>query len=157
MIAIFAALVLALLGYLFFAKKATVATTATSTLCDNKPAANKSLKNTDVTSLKLETTIEGKGEQATNGDNVALEYIGRTVDGNEFDTSCNEGRQAIPFTIGSGNMIPGFDGGVVGMRLGEVRRIIIPSELGYGAAEQAGIPANSALIFDVQLVRHEKP
>jgi FKBP-type peptidyl-prolyl cis-trans isomerase FkpA len=94
----------------------------------------------------------GAGEAAVNGLTADVNYAGYLVDGTPFDTSCPPTRAVLRLTIGGGGVIPGFMLGVTGMRPGGVRRIIIPPELGYGATPVGPIPANSTLVFDLQLV-----
>ena len=79
-----------------------------------------------------------------------VHYTGSLLNGSEFDSSIGE--DPYSFTPGADNTIVGFVFGVVGMQVGERRRLIIPSDLGYGAAGSANIPPNSTLIFDVELV-----
>jgi peptidylprolyl isomerase len=89
------------------------------------------------------------------GDTVKVDYTGKLEDGTVFDSSTDEqfGHvQPLEFTVGAGQMIPGFDKGVVGMKVGEEKTITIPPEEGYGDQQQGPIPPNSTLIFDVKLV-----
>jgi len=85
------------------------------------------------------------------GDVVAVDYTGKLEDGTVFDSS--EGRQPLMFEVGAGQMIAGFDAGVVGMKLGESKTLTIPPEQAYGAEGQGPIPPNATLIFDVTLVK----
>ncbi|WP_018467852.1 FKBP-type peptidyl-prolyl cis-trans isomerase [Calidithermus timidus] len=124
----------------------------TAAICKNKPAALKTT-NQAVTDLKIEDVRVGKGAEALPGKTVKVHYIGRLVDGKEFDSSCQEGREAFEFTLGQGQVIPGWDSGVLGMKVGGYRRLIIPARLAYGERSPSpDIPANSALIFDVELM-----
>jgi FKBP-type peptidyl-prolyl cis-trans isomerase FkpA len=86
------------------------------------------------------------------GKTVKVHYTGWLADGKEFDSSLDLG-EPIQFVLGSGRVIPGWDEGVAGMKVGGKRQLRIPPELGYGA-RGAGptIPPNATLIFDVQLV-----
>ena len=94
----------------------------------------------------------GEGEEAAKGDSVEVHYIGKLENGKKFDASRDRG-QTLPFQIGAGQLIAGFDEGVIGMRVGGVRELTIPPELGYGDAGQPPvIPPNSTLIFEVELV-----
>lgn len=76
------------------------------------------------------------------------------LDGTVFDSS--EGRNPLTFTLGSGQVIKGWDRGILGMCVGEVRKLQIPPELGYGAAAVGKIPKNSVLIFEVELMKIER-
>lgn len=76
------------------------------------------------------------------------------MDGTVFDSS--EGKQPLTFTLGSGQVIKGWDRGVLGMCVGEVRKLQIPPELGYGSSAVGKIPKNSVLIFEVELIKIER-
>ncbi len=122
-----------------------------SVLCASQPPALTGVKDADVTELKLEDKIIGSGAEAVSGKTVVMNYIGRLVDGTQFDASCGKG-DPFQFILGAGQVIGGWDQGIVGMKAGGIRRLIIPSSLGYGAGGQGPIPPNAALIFDVELV-----
>lgn len=92
----------------------------------------------------------GTGAAAKAGDTVTINYTGKLQDGTVFDTSV--GKAPISFTLGSGQVIPGFDQGVVGMQAGGKRLIVIPPALAYGAQAYGRIPANSTLIFEIEVV-----
>lgn len=99
----------------------------------------------------------GTGAEAANGRRVTVNYTGwlyvaGAVDnkGTQFDTS--NGRGAFSFLLGGGGVIAGWERGVVGMRVGGQRRLIIPPELGYGAAGSGPIPGNATLVFDIELL-----
>lgn len=96
---------------------------------------------------------EGEGDEAKEGDSVSVHYSGWLEDGSLFDSSISRGNP-FPFTIGQGSVIPGWEEGVVGMKVGETRQLRIPPDLAYG--EQGfppQIPANSTLIFNVELIQ----
>jgi peptidylprolyl isomerase len=107
------------------------------------------------TQLVVQDLIVGKGKRAKAGDMVAVRYVGVLFEnGKEFDASWNGNRpgQAFEFPLGAGQVIPGWDQGVVGMREGGRRKLIIPPELAYGAQGfPPDIPPNAALIFDIDL------
>jgi len=107
------------------------------------------------TALVAQDLIVGKGKKATSGDTVSVQYVGVLFDnGKEFDASWNGSRPGKPFqfALGGGQVIPGWDQGVVGMRVGGRRKLIIPADLAYGAqGYPPDIPANAALIFDIDL------
>jgi peptidylprolyl isomerase len=105
--------------------------------------------------LGVEDLIVGKGRQAAAGDLVSVQYVGVLFDnGKEFDASWKGSRPGPPFQfpLGGGQVIPGWDQGVAGMRAGGRRKLIIPAELAYGAQGYSpDIPPNAALIFDIDL------
>lgn len=96
---------------------------------------------------------------AKNGDLLAMNYTGRLQDGTVFDSNVDPkfGHvQPFTFTLGSGQVIKGWDEGLVGMKVGEKKTLTIPPEKGYGARAVGSIPANSTLIFDVELLAIKK-
>jgi len=104
------------------------------------------------TTLTATDTVVGTGAEATAGKTVSVNYVGMLPDGTVFDASANHG-QAFSFTLGAGQVIKGWDQGVVGMKVGGKRRLIIPADLAYGNQAVGGvIPANATLIFDIELV-----
>ncbi len=110
-----------------------------------------------VTELKIETLKPGAtgGVAAAAGKKVTVHYVGSLIDGKVFDSS--EARK-IPFTftLGQGQVIPGWDKGVVGMTIGERRKLTIPGNLAYGEKGVANIiPPNASLIFEVELLNVE--
>ena len=104
--------------------------------------------------LSIAIFEEGKGERVAKiGDKVSVQYTGWLTSGKMFDTSRKRPR-AFSFKLGTGSVIKGWDLGVVGMKIGEQRRLIIPSELGYGVNGAGSIiPPNAPLVFDVELIR----
>lgn len=107
--------------------------------------------------LKLETVVEGVGEEAKVGDMVSVHYTGKLTDGTVFDSSIPRG-QTFEFRLGEGRVIAGWEEGVKGMKTGEKRVLTIPSHMAYGSNGvpngQGGyvIPPNATLIFEVELV-----
>ena len=100
----------------------------------------------------IQDTVVGEGDEAVSGDKVVVNYTGRLVDGKVFDSSVTRG-EPIQFVLGVGQVIKGWDQGVVGMRVGGKRTLSIPPELGYGADDYGPIPGGSTLIFDVELLK----
>jgi peptidylprolyl isomerase len=103
--------------------------------------------------LKAETLIAGSGAAIKSGQQATVQYVGVLFkNGKEFDTSWGKGKQPFAFTIGAGNVITGWDQGVVGMKVGERRRLTIPADLAYGAqGSPPKIGPNEPLIFDIDL------
>ncbi len=93
----------------------------------------------------------GDGPAAERGDSVEVHYTGSFEDGEEFDSS--EGADPLPVEIGAGQVIAGFEEGLIGMKVGGVREVTIPPELGYGeAGSPPVIPPDSTLVFELELV-----
>lgn len=104
-----------------------------------------------VTQLEILDIVEGTGPEATAGTLVDVDYVGvLACNGREFDASYNVG-QSFPFALGNGQVIPGWDQGVEGMRVGGQRQLTIPSNLAYGDAGSGPIPPNADLVFVVEL------
>jgi FKBP-type peptidyl-prolyl cis-trans isomerase FkpA len=105
------------------------------------------------TKLEVEDTSPGNGREAKAGDTVHVQYTGTLMNGKKFDSSEDHGGDPFKFTIGKGEVIKGWDEGVLGMKLGGKRRLRIPPDLGYGAnGSPPTIPENAGLIFDIELV-----
>ena len=113
----------------------------------------------DVDELILTDLIEGTGDEAVQGSIVSLQYVGvLAADGSEFDASWNRDATPLSFAIGAGQVIPGWDEGIVGMKVGGRRVLQIPDNMAYGAsAPSPAIPANSDLVFIVDLVEVQPP
>lgn len=102
--------------------------------------------------LRAEIIKPGEGQEAKEGDKAIVHYVGVLEDGTKFDSSVDRG-EPFQFTLGAGQVIQGWDLGVVGMKIGEVRRLYIPSAYGYGEKGAGStIPPNANLIFEVELL-----
>lgn len=102
--------------------------------------------------LEIEDQIKGEGQEAVSGQTVEVHYTGWLADGTRFDSS-HDRNQTFSFKLGAGQVIPGWDQGVAGMKVGGVRKLTIPPELGYGERGAGGvIPPGATLIFKVELV-----
>ena len=107
--------------------------------------------------LKITEIKTGTGAEAQAGQRVKVHYTGWLMDGTKFDSSVDRG-EPFTFQLGAGQVIPGWDQGVAGMRVGGKRELVIPPELGYGARGAGGvIPPNATLKFEVALLDVEKP
>jgi FKBP-type peptidyl-prolyl cis-trans isomerase len=107
---------------------------------------------TTASGLQYQILQPGDGPVAKAGQIVSVHYTGWLTDGTKFDSSVDRG-QPFQFTLGAHQVIAGWDEGVAGMKVGEKRKLTIPSNLGYGAQGAGGvIPPNATLIFDVQLL-----
>jgi peptidylprolyl isomerase len=103
--------------------------------------------------LKIKDIAKGHGKAAKAGDTVTVQYDGVLyANGTEFDASWNRG-QPFSFPLGAGQVIPGWDKGVVGMKKGGRRVLVIPPELGYGPSGSGPIPPNSTLVFVVDMLK----
>ncbi len=102
--------------------------------------------------LKIEILKEGTGKTAKNGDTVVVHYTGTLEDGTKFDSSLDRGTP-FSFVLGSRQVIAGWDQGVLGMKIGEKRKLIISSELAYGETGIPNvIPPKATLVFEVELL-----
>ena len=111
---------------------------------------------TTASGLQFEDTVVGTGDEARPGRNVVVHYTGWLYDngtqGGKFDSSKDRGEPFI-FPLGGGMVIKGWDEGVQGMKVGGVRKLTIPPQLGYGARGAGGvIPPNATLVFEVELL-----
>lgn len=101
--------------------------------------------------LQIKDTHVGKGAAVKTGDSVTVDYTGWLMDGTKFDSSI--GREPFTFQLGGGQVIEGWDKGVVGMKVGGTRVLIIPPSMGYGAqGYPPTIPANAPLKFEIKLL-----
>ena len=101
--------------------------------------------------LKYIDVTVGEGGEANAGQMVSVHYTGWLVAGSKFDSSVDRG-QPFEFPLGDGRVIKGWDEGVAGMKIGGVRKLIIPSDMGYGSRGAGPIPPDSTLIFEVELL-----
>lgn len=104
--------------------------------------------------LRIEDVVVGSGPVATEGRYLTVHYVGRLPDRFIFDTSLRPGGRAFTFKLGDNSVIKGWDLGLKDMKVGGVRRLIIPANLAYGDRPQdpTRIPPNAALIFDIELL-----
>lgn len=103
------------------------------------------------TTFQIKDIKTGIGKEVTSGDYVTIHYLGTLENGKKFDSSYDRG-EPFETRIGVGEVIEGWDMGVVGMKVGGKRKLIIPPQLAYGDREIGSIPANSTLIFEVELL-----
>src|ERR1700733_14882644 len=108
-------------------------------------------QNLPTTGVQTQDVTIGQGPAAEAGDTITGNYVGTLTDGKVFDSSVDR-NQPFTFTLGAGQVIRGWDEGIVGMRVGGERKLIIAPDYGYGDQGIGPIPPNSVLIFDVQLL-----
>ena len=105
------------------------------------------------TQLVIKDIVKGKGPKAKAGEKLTMDYTGYSwSNGEKFDASWDR-KQHFPFQLGAGMVIPGWDQGMVGMKEGGRRLLIIPPDLGYGAKGVGPIPGNAELHFEVELLK----
>ncbi len=114
---------------------------------------NQTQKTTLPDGLQITDEVIGTGAEALAGNTVTVNYIGTLTDGKKFDSSYDRG-QPFSFILGAGQVIRGWDEGILGMKVGGKRKLVIPASLGYGSQSMGNglIPANSTLIFEVELL-----
>ncbi len=106
---------------------------------------------TTASGLKYTDLVVGTGPSPRPGQTAVVHYTGTLVDGSKFDSSRDKG-QPYEFALGRAEVIKGWDEGIATMKVGGRRRLVVPPALGYGAMPRTGIPANSTLVFDVELL-----
>lgn len=111
----------------------------------------------EITQLMMKDEVVGTGATAAAGDTVTVNYVGALTNGQIFDASAKHGNDGFTFTLGAGQVIKGWDQGIVGMKVGGKRMLAIPAALAYGSQAVGNvIPANSPLIFEVELLKVSK-
>ena len=121
----------------------------------NAENSQNNMENAQKGELKIETLTQGTGTREVKaGDYIAVNYAGTLEDGTKFDSSYDR-NQPFEFTVGVGDVIKGWDQGILGMKIGEKRKLTIPSEMGYGATGSSSgkIPPNATLVFEVELLK----
>jgi peptidylprolyl isomerase len=121
-----------------------------ATLATSLAASEASLTTTS-TGLKFRDQAVGTGATVTSGQTVAVHYSGCLVNGTKFDENTNVDPPLV-FRLGASQVIAGFDQGIVGMKIGGRRQLVIPPALGYGGTQNGAIPPNSTLVFTVDAV-----
>ena len=118
------------------------------------PSASPDVKAKTTTSggtLESTDLVVGTGDEAVAGKTVSVNYLGTLTDGTKFDSSYDR-NQPFEFALGGGQVISGWDQGVAGMKVGGKRKLVIPPDLAYGDRATGSIPANSTLVFEIELL-----
>ena len=102
--------------------------------------------------LIIEDLKVGQGTAVAQYNIVTVNYTGWLTDGTKFDSSLNPGRTPFRFTVGGGQVIKGWDEGLIGMKVGGERKLTIPPNMGYGSQDMGVIPSNSTLVFEIDLL-----
>jgi len=102
--------------------------------------------------LIIEDLKVGEGTAVAQYNIVTVNYTGWLTDGTKFDSSLNPGRTPFRFTVGGGQVIKGWDEGLIGMKVGGKRKLTIPPNMGYGGQDMGVIPPNSTLVFEIDLL-----
>lgn len=117
-----------------------------------KAAVKKEAPAKEVTELEIVEVLKGNGPEAKSGKMVTVHYTGKLTNGTKFDSSLDRNKP-FTFQLGVGQVIPGWEKGVAGMKVGGKRKLTIPSKDGYGErGAPPVIPPNSTLVFDVELL-----
>ena len=131
-----------------------------ATGCGSSPTSPSS-SSSGVTFSRVDLTV-GNGDTVAKGDRIKVWYTGWIYvisapdnKGESFDS--NRDRELFRYIVGTGHVIEGWDQGVPGMKVGGIRRLIIPPELAYGSQGQGPIPPGASLIFEIEVVEVEKP
>ncbi len=122
----------------------------------NEQAQIKQEQERIMASLTKEEVVVGKGAEAKNGDVLVVNYEGAFEDGTKFDSSYDR-KQPFEFTLGAGQVIAGWDLGILGMKVGGKRNLTVPPELAYGSQGNDPIPPNATLKFTVELLEIKNP
>lgn len=142
-------IILALLGIIIISTAAVYLTQKQST--KNNAMQPTNINQSKEEELKIEILTEGSGAAAASGNIVSVHYTGALEDGTKFDSSLDRGEPFV-FQLGGGMVIKGWEQGLLGMKVGEKRKLTIPSSLGYGQTGVGPIPPNAILIFEVELL-----
>jgi FKBP-type peptidyl-prolyl cis-trans isomerase FkpA len=131
-----------------------------ATGCGSSPTSPSS-SSSGVTFSRVDLTV-GNGDTVAKGDRIKVWYTGwiyvKSAPGNKGESfDSNRDRELFRYIVGTGHVIEGWDQGVPGMKVGGIRRLIIPPELAYGSQGQGPIPPGASLIFEIEVVEVEKP
>lgn len=124
----------------------------TPTETNQNPENTNSIPTSYIQGMKVEILKQGTGAAAKVGDNIVVNYVGTLLDGTKFDSSIDR-NEPFPYTLGQNRVIQGWELGLLGMKVGEKRKLTIPPELAYGSRGAGGvIPPNATLIFEIDML-----
>lgn len=155
-ISIVAVVLLAGIAYLVYAYTMKPKQQESADQSQQQQQQNQQATSTSTPEVQGQEVKVGTGAEAVPGARVYVEYVGQLTNGTVFDSSQNQGKP-LDFVLGDPGIIPGFQIGVRGMRVGGERIIAIPPELAYGNQQVGTIPPNSTLIFQLRLVKVDPP
>lgn len=161
-IAVALALAVVIMFFIFpdlspFAQSSDQSADATSAVLDTTTQTATTMPTENTDQLQTLDEVVGTGALAAAGDTVTVQYVGSLTNGTVFDASANHGTSGFTFNLGAGQVIKGWDMGVAGMKEGGKRKLVIPAALAYGSQAVGNvIPANSTLVFEVELVKVQK-
>ena len=124
---------------------------AVTYLIVNRNSSNGGTEVVTASGLRYTDVTEGTGPMTQNGQMLTVHYTGTLQNGTKFDSSVDRGKP-YEFRLGTGSVIKGWDEGLLGMKVGGKRKLVIPAALGYGARGTPNIPPNSTLLFDVEVI-----
>lgn len=132
-----------------------IATTTTTVATTTNLKTKTKMTEQNIGGMVIVDEVIGTGATAVSGDNVTVDYIGSLTNGKVFDASKSHGNTGFTFALGAGQVIKGWDLGVAGMKVGGKRKLTIPADMAYGSQDVGNglIPANSTLIFEVELLK----
>lgn len=110
-----------------------------------------STSNGTLVELVIDDVRIGTGAEVVDGNTVTVHYVGTTQDGVKFDSSYERG-EPFSFTVGAGKVIAGWEKGLIGMKIGGQRILVIPADMAYGNRQVGAIPPNSPLVFSIELL-----
>ncbi len=117
----------------------------------NNLTTSEEMQTSSTNKLIIKDVVVGAGKEAVNGSMVSVHYTGVFENGTKFDSSRDRG-EPFTFKLGAGQVIQGWDQGVLGMKVGGKRNLVIPSDLAYGPNDYGPIPGGSTLMFEVELL-----
>lgn len=148
----FIVLAVLILGSYYLLKKMPTNINQTTSLSEEQVNLSSSSSTQPETKLKIEDLKIGQGKEVKGGDVITVHYLGKLTNDQKFDSSYDR-NQPFETQIGVGQVIQGWDEGLLGLKVGGKRKLTIPPELGYGEqGAGAAIPPNSTLIFEIELI-----